>query len=169
MKKILIFIILIILVAGGFYIYYNFQKGELLSSDQQQIVDNFGAPQRFSISYLPQGEGDTEALVRTETWSYPDHLKEITFVGGKIFSVDDIDEETGKMTYSDLKPEDFDFSMNYDDIASIIGADTIVPIDMMPELNTVGQLQTYAADHVIFSIESDHLTYLETIGVEAKE
>lgn len=169
MKKIVIFIIVFLLLMAGFYFYFSFQKPASLSSDQQEIVNTFGVPKRFTINYLPQGEGNTEALVRTETWSYPEHLKEITFVGGRVYSVDDINEETGKMTYSDLKPEDFDFSMNYDDVASIIGADTIVPIDMVPELNTVGQLQTYTADNVIFSIESDHLTYLETIGVEAKE
>jgi len=168
MKKILVIIVVILLIGVGIYIYLNYTSAQALSVEQQKIVDTFGYPQQFTISYLPQGNTETTQLARTETWLYPEHQKSITFIAGKIYSVDELEATTGTMTYSDLKPEVFDFSMNYDDIAEIVGADTIEPVEIAPELNTEGQLQTYVADHLVFTIESNHLTFLQTLGIESK-
>lgn len=174
MKKLIKYILILailIIVAGGVY-YYFFWGDTGLSPDQQEIVDSFGYPQRFVVSYLPWAESGSDYIVRHETWYYPYHQQSITFLGGDILSIDEIDDEidkTGIMTYSDLKPEDFEFDMDYDAVAKAIGDKEIAKNEFMPEEFYGENLDSYISDHVLFAIESDHLTYFETVGIVEEE
>lgn len=161
-------ILVLILIIGGVVYFYCFWGATGLSPDQQELVDNFGYPQRFVISYLSWMENGSDYIVRHETWYYPYHQQSITFLGGDILSVDEIEDEiddTGIMTYSDLKPEDFEFNMDYDSVAKAIGNKEIAKNEFMPEEYYGENLTSYISDHVLFAIESDHLTYFETIGL----
>ena len=39
-------------------------------------------------------------------------------------------------------------------------------VKQQPDDSRDGQIETYATDHVFFTIEAGHLVYLETIGLE---
>ncbi len=164
MKKIAIIIVLILVIGALFFWYSCMQANQIVTPDQQEIVDTFGYPDRFSISYLPQGEGDDLVLARHETWFYSDHQQAITFIAGSVFDLEEIDEEEG-YTYSILKPESFTFDMGYGEVAALLGDKTIEKIDFVPELFIEGEVETYASDHIVFTIEFGHLTYLETLGL----
>ena len=173
MKKIIIIIIIIIIVvillAGAFFIYFAFFEEEGLSSSQQEIVDTFGYPKMFTISYLPYSENDDSMLVRHETWVYPEHQQEITFIGGEIATTEEIEATEGEITYSDLKPENFEFEMSYDEVVAALGNKQVERVDMVPELYDEDVVETYISDHVIFTIEYGYLTYIETVGLELSE
>jgi hypothetical protein len=64
-------------------------------SPQDEIIDKVGFPHRFTIAYVPWGE-DGNQLIRYETWTYANHRKEITFIGGEILAVTDIPPETAE-------------------------------------------------------------------------
>jgi len=171
MIKFILFLFLIAVVGGGLY-YYFFWGETGLSPDQQEIIDSFGYPQRFVINYMPWAENGSDLAVRHEVWYYPYHQQAITFIGGDVASVDEIEDEiddTGINTYSDLKPEDFEFSMDYDAVAKAIGDKPIEEIDFMPAEYYGEDLKSYISDHVTFAIEGDQLTYFETIGLVEEE
>ncbi len=174
MKKILKYLVIafIIVVAGGWVYLSYFMGTEALSPDQQEIVDTFGYPKRFSISYVQYAEEGDDMLVRQEMWYYPDHRQSMAFLGGDILSVDEIGEEIsdgGEITYSSLKPENFEFEMDYDAVVTALDTDTVEAADMVPELYTEGELETYISDHVYFTLEHGHLTYIETVGLDEGE
>jgi len=177
-KALRCFVVIIILIAGGGFLYYHyFFVADELSPDQQEIVNTFGYPKRFTISYLQYAEEGDDMLIRQEVWYYPSHQQAISFVGGDILSVNKIEEEvsesgeieSGEITYSSLKPEDFEFEMDYDAVAAALGTETIEAVDMVPELYTKGELETYVSDHVIFTLEHGYLTYFETVGLDLGE
>lgn len=171
MKRIVFVVLLFILIAGGGWVYYSYFFGEnSLSPDQQELVDTFGYPQRFVISYVQYAEEGDNLLVRHETWYYSEHQQSITFIGGDIVETAEIDEEVstdGEITYGTYKPEDFEFAMDYDAVAGVIGG-TIEPNDFSDEFFT-DSVQNYVADHAFFTIEDGHLTYFEMVGVELEK
>jgi len=167
MKKIIIAIVIIaLLIVIGGYLYINFTGEQKLSSEQKEIVDTLGWPQRFTLAYLPQGEGDDAVLARNEIWSYPEHQQEVTFIAGEILSTDDIEADGDNISYSDLKPEDFEFNMDYDQVVAAIGSEEVEPVNLVGELYIEGEVETFMSDHVIFAIEYGHLTFIQTVGVE---
>lgn len=166
MRKIIIGIIIVILliIIGG-YLYINLVSEQKLSSEQKEIVETLGWPQRFTIAYLPQGEGDDAALARNEVWSYPEHQQEITFIAGEVLSTDDIKADGDNISYSDLKPKDFAFDMDYDQVVAVIGNEKVEPVNLIDELYIEGEVETFMSDHVVFAIEYGHLTFIQTVGV----
>lgn len=171
MKKARIIVIIILLLIGaGFAYILLFGEAEKLSEAQEELVETFGYPKQFSISYLPYNEDEANrTLMRTETWTYPDHQYEITFIAGEIFSTEEIEAETGEITYSDLTPDLFEFEMDYDAVVEAVGSKTVEKVDAVPELFIEGEVETYVSDHVFFTIEHGYLTYVETVGIELGE
>lgn len=165
MKKFLIILVIILLLAAAGYYYLKPLTDKSLSSSQQEIVDTFGYPSRFTLSYLPQGEGEGGGLVRQETWVYPDHQTEIVFLGGNVVTVNEIAPDEGTVNYVDLKPSDFDFDTTYEDMAEALGDKKIEPADVASSFFEKDVLETYVSDQVVFTLEAGYLTYLQTIGV----
>ncbi len=136
------------------------------SPDQQQLIDSFGPPPRWSVSYMPIGEGGEEiTLGRYETWSYPDHEYEIIFLGGDIMDTYAIDPDPAGTVYSGYTPNMFEYEMTYDDVASELMATDIEPVDWLPELYEKGTIESYIASFVTFTLEGGQLTYIETLGL----
>lgn len=96
----------------------SFGQDEPVVDPQQEIIDQIGFPYRFTIAYVPWGDDDKH-LVRYETWAYPDHRKEITFIGGEILAIDDIPPELGESDEDafddDLLWEDEELSGEWDE------------------------------------------------------
>ncbi len=63
-------------------------------------------------------------------------------------------------------PEDFTFSQNYSDVEKIIGEGALEPIDFLPGISDEENVIIYLSPQAIFTIEHDHLTYVETISIE---
>lgn len=130
-----------------------------LSPEQDQIIGAFGAPQQFSLAYLPS----SDKAQRVETWYYPEHYKKITFAGGKVVSIDELYPEFTKAEYPAFKPQDFTEQMTADDVTEMLGGE-IIRIDVLPELAEIENTQVYAADKLVFATQNGRLVYVETLG-----
>jgi len=139
-----------------------------LSEDQKNTVKIFGYPSQFIITYLPRGDVDNPQLVRSEIWYYPKQQTKISFLAGKLtFEEEYIFEENTENTT--LKPEDFEFFLNFNDMCAIFGEENIIPIDFIPGLYEEGEISTYLTNSALFIMESDQLTYFQTLGTEGKD
>ncbi|MBW6442056.1 hypothetical protein K0B04_04115 [Patescibacteria group bacterium] len=162
MKKVLKILIpaLIVVLAIYFLLFHETS----LSQDQKNTIKLFGYPSQFVITYLPRGEADNPQLVRSETWYYHNQQTKIAFLGGKfVYEEEFIFDEVGEET--PLKPEDFDYFLNFDDMSAIFGIENIIPIDFFPVLYEEGEIATYLTDYAVFIIENDQLTYFQTLGI----
>jgi len=128
---------------------------------EDEISDVFGPPDQFIVAYLPRDGGE---LVRTEIWYYPEHEQKVTFVEGKVVSVDPMENPGTDVIYPDLMPGDFDFEMGYDDVMAVLGGEAD-EIDETPELLGEFDVQTYVNDSAVFAIEGGRLVYVQTIGI----
>lgn len=158
-KKIVIFFIFLVAILA---ILYFFLRPEFLSKDQKQIIKLFGPPSQFVITHLPRGEADNPQLVRSEVWYYLANQKKISFLAGKLVSEEEYTAE-GEVEETSLKPEDFDYFMNFSDVADILGEENIEPIDFLPVFYEEEEVATYLSDQALFIIEQDHLTYFQTL------
>ena len=151
--------ILILLVIVSVFVYYSFFS-QKESENQNEIVDTFGLPNQFSITYLPKGEDE---LIRQEVWYYPEMEMKVNFLGGKILNVEEYIQE-GEIIATSLDPRDFDIYTTYDEIKAIAG-ENIEPLDFLPDFYIPGEIESYISDKTLFVIESEYLTYFETLGV----
>lgn len=151
-----------------FTVYYIFIRDPLLSEDQKNTIKLFGYPSQFVITYLPRGDADNPQLVRSETWYYAEQKTQLNFLAGKLVSEDEYIPD-GEIENTPLKPEDFDFFLNFKDMSSIFGSENIIPIDFLPVFYEEGQTSTYITDLALFVMESDRLTYFQTLGGGAED
>jgi len=165
MKK-LIFIVLILILLGAVTFYFLASE-ELLSPSQAEIRKMFGLPHQFVVTYLPRGSADKPQLARSEIWFYPEHGKKITFLAGELVSDEEYLSED-EVTPTTLRPEDFDFNMNYDDVVAFLGSANIEAIDFLPVFHQES-VETYASDQAIFVIEDNYLTYIQTLSAGMAE
>jgi len=133
-----------------------------VSSAQQEIIDAFGYPEQFSVSYILDSAAEFNAMVRSEIWMYPEHQKQVTFVGGEIYATDDLPplENTGS-SCSKLKPQDVDYFTTPGQIAEKNGG-TVAKTDFMPELFEENNVESYLGKNVMFVIADGHLVHLQT-------
>ncbi len=137
------------------------EEEQLRSPDQQELLDTFGTPARFKLSYLPFGE---QELARIETWFYPQHQKKITFVAGRVYKVDKIKEPVSA-EYLELRSESFDYSMDLTEVLKNLDPSKLEKVEFVSDLFGQDGVETYVADKVLFTIEQGHLVYMETMGV----
>lgn len=168
MKKFIKFIFFLIIVGVGVYIYANyFSAEEALTPDQEEIQKTFGPAQEFAITYIPRGSGPDLAMVRNETWYYPKQQKKITFLGGRILAVEDFTPAEELISSTSLRPEDFSFFMDYQEVADALGSANVEPLDFLPGFFEESGVKTYASDKAVFMIEDNQLVYFQTIGLGA--
>jgi hypothetical protein len=164
MKKVLsLSKILIPAVILLFVLYFLFLRDLLLSEDQKNTVKLFGYPSQFTITYIPRGDADNPQLVRSEVWYYNSQEVEISFLGGNFVSEEEYTPQ-GDNSETPLRPEDFDYFTNFNDMKSMFGTENIVPIDFLPVFYEEGEIATYLTDLALFVIEKDRLTYFQTLG-----
>ncbi len=156
-----------------------------LSPAQKEIVGVLGYPKSFILAYLPQAGDKGKRLVRLEVWFYPEHQKKITFLAGRIYDfrnpydadfwaqVGGAARTSGSMqflgrpdflNYPDLRPQDFDFSMDYARVIESVGR-SATPIDFANSV-FAGSLKSYLAGQVFFSLDRGKLTYVQTMGAD---
>jgi len=162
-------VIVFALIVGGFYLYYNYISSDTspaTTQAQNEILELFGLPEQFMVSYLPRGEGEEMVLARFEAWYYPRHEKKFTFLAGELFSVEDFKPETKLVAPTNLRPQDFEFSMDYNEVSKIIGYANVKETDFLPGFfGEIEKIKTYLSSNATFVIQDGHLVYIQTVGI----
>lgn len=156
MKKAIVALVCVILLA----FWWIKSLEPTLSSDQQQIRNLYGHPQQFVITYLPRGSNERPQLVRQEIWFYDKAKQKISFTAGKlIYSQSYQPDSLSKPTR--FLPEQFYFEQTTDEVKNIIGQDKVQELSFFDEDKYV---RTFVTDEVLFVMEQDYLTYLQTLS-----
>ena len=157
--------VLVLIVVGGMYIYYNyFSVDSAMSETQIETLELMGPPEQFAITYLPQGDGENEHLARQEVWFYPSKAQKFSFLAGVLTGTEDLEIiEGANYSKTTLKSEEFDFYTSYDDLKMKFGESNIAPIDLPPFTDEEGDVKTVATEDAIFIFEQGYLTYMETL------
>lgn len=139
---------------------------EKLSKPQKDIINVFGYPHQFMITYLPGGSDEGPTLIRTEIWYYPDYKMQVTFMAGYVYNVKDLPaDEFDGIEPTKLKSENYEFEMGYDAVKHYLQTENIEKLDALPGFFEEGVYETYISDKALFVIERGYLSYFQTIGV----
>jgi len=157
-KKILITLIIVIAVFLLVFLFWG-EKREL-SGAQQEVIDLIGRPTQFSISYLPSDGGG--ALLRQETWFYPERGEKEVFQNGVLILSEEI-EKNDNYSKTALKTEDYDFYSSVYQIKKKFGTDNVTNLDMPVFTEVAEGVETYVSGDALFVFEKGYLTYMETI------
>ena len=138
---------------------------EPVSKVQQKIIESSGAPEQFILSYLADKGKEKTELVRTEVWFYPKSHKKITFVNGQVKDAGPTEDPGAEFVYTGLRPGDFRYSMNFDDIAARVGTAGIEPVNFKSTPAHDGaDAESFMTENVLFTIKDGRLVYLETLA-----
>lgn len=156
MKKAIVALLCVILLA--FWWIKSLEPA--LSPDQQKIRSLYGQPQQFVITYLPRGSDNKPQLVRQEIWVYDQAKQKISFTAGKlIYSQNYQPDSLSKPTR--FLPEQFYFDQSQIEVVEIVGQDKVQELSFFDEDK---QTRTFVTDEVLFVMEQDYLTYLQTFS-----
>lgn len=158
--KFIKFIILIIIVFAGFYLYQEYFPKNDLSEEQLQIRSTFGTPDQFVVAYIPE---KNNVLKRFDLWFYIAHHKKFYFLNGENMSNEEYEAGEDNLPTS-LRPDDFSGRMKFSDVAGILGALNIKKI--YPEENIESTIQMYESSKAVFIVKNNNLLYLQTKGVD---
>lgn len=161
--KIFLLIFFVLLLIFVFNVFSSLSQINL-SADQEKTISLFGHPDQFSISYLPSGDENKPTLSRFETWYYSSQGKKISFLAGEAFSSENYTAEQN-ISATTLRPEDFSFDFNYDDIVEIVGKNNLIPIDVVPGFESDDAVQIYGSKNGLFVVENNSLTYMQTFSL----
>lgn len=166
-KKFLFYLLplLIFLILGAVFVIQGINSatsGPDLSSDQQQLRDNFGPPDQFVVTYLPRESSSSAQLTRFEVWYYKGSNKKISFLAGKLAASEDYTLPPDTPA-TDLYPEDFDYSENYNVVSSLLDDKSVVKLDYDPAFWEGNLINSYASTNALFVMENNHLTYFQTL------
>ncbi|MFH0829366.1 MAG: hypothetical protein V1907_04280 [Candidatus Kerfeldbacteria bacterium] len=166
MKKGLLILVIVVIIAAALWFVWSQRKsgnsGDVVSA-QQEVIDAYGQPAQFAITYVPQESDTASFLARNEVWFYPEIGKKVTFLGGSIASVDEYVPEATS-TATTLSPQDFDYSMSKSDIEKAIGGSGMEAVDYLPGLYEEGVVESYLSAQALIVFEQGHLTYIQTFG-----
>ena len=158
-KKLLLALpLLILIIFSGFLAYRYFLVGTpdpLLSPDQQTIRNEFGPPDQFVVTYMPHGSGTQTGLNRMDIWYYKDAGKKLSFIAGVLSVSEDYSLPEYTLSTS-LKPENFNYFMNYSAVKNNLSDKEIYRLDYEP-------VETYASPQALFIVENGRLTYFQTL------
>lgn len=161
--------LLVSIIVVAVFVVASLLPEQELSLDQEEIVELFGHPHQFVITYMPSGDEKNPTLARSEVWYYPNKEMQITFVGGDVFNVEDYISEDPDISATTLKPEDFEFEMDLEMVSEILGSSEAEPLDFLPGYFEEGELETYISDKALFIIERDKLSYIQSIGLGTQD
>lgn len=155
--------LVVALVAVGAIVVPDLIQYRFLTPDQRTIVRSLGQPSRFTVAYLPLGTEGNYEITRTEVWYYPEHGQRISFVRGRVVSVDRIGDEPVAARYPSLDPWRFHVGMNREQVESVLGT-TALAIDPAVEADGSDGAQVYVSGQAVFSVEKGKLVYFSSLG-----
>lgn len=160
MKKKIILLGVLMAVLSGLAAFFYF-AGTALSDAQQETVDLLGNPDQFVITYLPRGTDDNPEMVRSEVWYYVGMGKQVSFLGGKLVTVEPYQPE-GEMVPTRFVPWEIDVRTDFEEMKDVLGTEAIMSIHDLP-IYSGEEVQTYLTPGAIFIIEQGYLTYFQTV------
>jgi len=160
--------LVVVVVAAVAAIFFFVRGGQKQNSAQAEVMDLWGPPAQFALSYVPQEIDGEEVLARNEVWIYPTIGKKLTFIGGGLALEEDVEGEMLKVDATSLDPSNFHFDMTMAELDGELGKENIEAVDYLPGFFNEGEFETYLSDKAIFIFEGGKLTYFQTFGVEAE-
>ncbi len=183
-RIILFSILLIILAAGGLYLYAGWigyqeapkrvelEESKLLASavytlslEQENNLLSYGYPEAFTILFYQEETSDQGIeIVRLETWEYYSLGFGVTFINGELVSQDPIDWDSQDSVFpAPYHPEQFSAFMKLAEVISAGGIETYIEIPLNKELMDEGRL--YYADSLSFGLKDNQLVYIEAMAL----
>lgn len=136
-----------------------------LSSDQQQVLDELGSPEAFSMLFYDQPDASgAEVNVRQETWTYYSSEMVIAFTDGREVRRDplvvDLD---GQLAEPPAQPQDFTAYMTLEDVVGAAGLTSYLAVPL--EEAYAPAAAVYYAEGLTFGLVRGELRYLEALAV----
>lgn len=157
------FVLVLILVAiGGFLVwYFKFRSPDLAkpSEDQQELVNEFGYPDTFTLTMMDD--------VRYETWNYYELEQSFMFLNGSFIENVTIENVTDDFQFPDFKPTQFKENMTLGDVRKFLGDPTIEG-EISSELLENAKIYDFW-DQVKVGTKEEKIVYVETLPVYIPE
>ncbi len=152
-------LVIALLVLG--WVFFRSQQAEL-SEAQQEIVELFGNPDQFVLTYVPQqssfGEGQ---LARQETWYFNQTKQKMTFLAGSLVDTAKIESDE-EIVSSELLPWEFDLWTSIGDLEDLGGKGTLIDLEGF----SGDGVETYSGGTWVAIFEDGYLTYLQTLELD---
>lgn len=139
-----------------------------LSVDQQRVVDKYGYPDSFSITfYREEYAPDFNGYVRDESWRYFDELKSFSFYNGQLNHEGSIDPPASGWLPAMYTPDQFEAYAKLQQVLDAAGIRDYFELPLEEELVENGRL--FFAPGLTFGLADDRLIYVETISMTESE
>lgn len=168
--KILVFFSLLITIGLGSFFYFKARRVETrveLSPQQQELVEQFGFPNTFSLVFGEMMIKGGYQPVRFETWNYNDIGRRFYFIDGQFVKDADI-PFAEKARYPNLRPTWFGKDMTFDQIKKVIGTEPLVSAELIPEIIENGRIYDFFGQVRVGEVDGK-MVYLRTYPVVAEE
>lgn len=177
-------IIALIIVAGAYLWFYMDHMGPTLvhashqveppaqapytlSTEQQQLVDEIGYPDSFTLLfYQDLDEQDQAYDIRFECWHYGTAGRDIVFVNGEKISDEPAEAPESELVAAPYRPEQFAASMSLKDVLASTGILEYVRAAADPDLVTSGEV--FFVNQLTFGMKAGRLMTVETVPLEAE-
>jgi hypothetical protein len=138
-----------------------------LSTEQQQLVDEIGYPDTFTLLfYQDLDEQDQAYDIRFECWHYGAAGRDVVFVNGEKLNDESASAPEGALVAAPFRPEQFSASMGLKDVLASAGISEYVRAAADPGLVASGEV--YFASQLTFGMKAGHLMAVETVPLEAE-
>ena len=138
-----------------------------LSSQQQELVEQFGYPNTFTLIFGEMTVEGEYQPVRFETWNYNDIGRRFYFIDGQF--VKDVDIPfIEKARYPNLRPTWFGKDMTFDQIKKVIGTEPLVSAELIPEIMENGKIYDFWGQVRVGEVDGK-IVYLRTYPVVVEE
>lgn len=139
-----------------------------LSADQQRVVDKYGYPDSFSITfYREEFAPDFNGYVRDESWRYFDELESFSFYNGQLNHEGSIDPPASGWLPAMYTPDQFEAYAKLQQVLDAAGIRDYFELPLEEELVENGRL--FFARGLTFGLADDRLIYVETISMTESE
>jgi hypothetical protein len=137
-----------------------------LSSEQQQVVEELGYPESFTLLfYQDLDEQNMFYDIRFESWHYAAAGRDIVFANGEKIS-DEAVVYGEALVATPYRPEQFGASMRLKDVLASTGITEYVRTAADPALVASGEI--YVASQLTFGMKAGRLMTVETVPPTAE-
>jgi len=168
-SPIVVLIIGVVLAAVAIAVYFLLikpsQTGDAvkLSSQQQELVDRFGYPSTFILTFGELAVEGEYKPVRFEAWNYDELGRRFYFVDGQFEKDADIDfVENGH--YPQLQPSQFKRGVTWEKVQEIIGTSPQAAADIQPQIMDNTSVYDFWGQ-VKVAVKDDEVIYIQTYPV----
>lgn len=161
-------IIIVILLAIGSFWYSSRTKTKpqevvKLSPQQQELVDKFGYPTTFVLSFGEEFVSNESKFSRHEIWNYNHLGRRFRFVDGEFKAAEDM-LPLKDAKYPQLHPSMFENDLTFDEVKKITQAQPTAISETDPELLEGAKTYNFAGQLIVGEHE-DKVVFIQTFPV----